>query len=89
MTTYRGVDVQKHVFLTSALVSDEWSASRAGRFAPGERARGTHWIGWVGPRAGLDDVERIKILPLPGLELRTLGRPVAIPTALSRLLTKP
>jgi hypothetical protein len=29
----------------------------------------------VGPRTGLDDVERKKILPLPRLELRPLGRP--------------
>jgi hypothetical protein len=29
----------------------------------------------VGLRAGLDDVERRNILPLPGLELRILGRP--------------
>jgi hypothetical protein len=43
--------------------------SRPGRFIPGERARGTHWIGgWVGPRTGLDDVERTQILALPGLE---------------------
>jgi hypothetical protein len=38
--------------LTSALDGGEWSASRPGRFTPGERAPGTHWIGgWVGPRA--------------------------------------
>jgi hypothetical protein len=44
--------------LTSALVGDEWLASRLGRFAPGERATGTHWIGgWVVFRAGLDDME--------------------------------
>jgi hypothetical protein len=30
----------------------------------------------VGPKTGLDDVERRKILPLPGLELRPLGRPI-------------
>jgi hypothetical protein len=43
---------------------------------PGERALGTHWVGgWVGSWTGLDDVERIKILPLPGLGLRPLGRP--------------
>jgi hypothetical protein len=31
-------------------------------FTRGERAPGTHWIGgWVGPRAGLDDVEKTKI----------------------------
>jgi hypothetical protein len=29
----------------------------------------------VGPRTGLDDVEKRKILPSPGLELRLLGRP--------------
>jgi hypothetical protein len=28
MKTYGGVDVQIHVFLTSALVGGEWSASR-------------------------------------------------------------
>jgi hypothetical protein len=29
-------------------------------FYPGERDTGTHWIGgWVGPRAGPDDVEKI------------------------------
>jgi hypothetical protein len=27
------------------------------------------------PRAGLDDVEKKKFLTLPGLELRSLGRP--------------
>jgi hypothetical protein len=36
--------------LTSALEEGEWSASRPGRFTPGERAPGTHLIGgWVGP----------------------------------------
>jgi hypothetical protein len=43
---------------------------------PWELAPGTHWIGrWVGPRAGLDEVEKRKFLTLPGLELRSLGRP--------------
>jgi hypothetical protein len=42
-----------------------------------ERTPGTHCIGgWVDPRAGLDDVEKIIFLTLPGLELRPLGRPV-------------
>jgi hypothetical protein len=36
---------------------------------PGERAPGTHWIGWVGPRAGVDDMEKGKFFSLPGLEL--------------------
>lgn len=35
-------------------------------------------------RAGLDDVEKKK-LTLPGLELRSLGRPACIPITLSRL----
>jgi hypothetical protein len=46
-------------FFTSALDAGEWSASRPGRFIPGERAPSTHWItGWMGPRAGLDAVEK-------------------------------
>jgi hypothetical protein len=52
-----------------------WSASRPGSINP-EGAPGTHWIGgWVGPRAGLDDVKKKKFLTLPGFELRPLGRP--------------
>jgi hypothetical protein len=65
MKEYVGVDVEIHVFLTLALVGGEWSASRRGPFTPEERVPGTHWIGgWVGPRAGLDDMERRKLLPL-------------------------
>jgi hypothetical protein len=46
--------------VTSALAGGERPASQPGSFTPGERAPGTHWIGgWVGPRAGLDDVEKI------------------------------
>jgi hypothetical protein len=68
MKAYGGVDVQIHIFLTSALVEGEWSASRSGRFTPR-----THWIGgWVDPRAGLD--VKWKFLTLPGLELRPLCR---------------
>jgi hypothetical protein len=74
MKTYGGVDIYIHIFLTSAPVGGEWSASRPGRFTPGERAPGTHWIGgWVGPRAGLDNVEKRKFLTIPGLEIRPLG----------------
>jgi hypothetical protein len=62
--------------LTSALVGGEWPTSRHGRFTPGERVPGTHWIGgWVDLRAGLDDLEKRKFLTLSGLELRSLGRP--------------
>jgi hypothetical protein len=56
---YKGVDVQIHIFLASALVGGEWSASRSGGFIPRERAPGTYWIGgWVDPRPGLDDLEK-------------------------------
>jgi hypothetical protein len=76
MKTYGGVDVEIHIFLTSALAGGEWSASRPCRFNPGESATGTHWIGgWVDPIVGLDDVKKRKFLTLPGLELRPLGRP--------------
>jgi hypothetical protein len=47
------------------------SVSRPGRFTPKVIAPGAQWIGgWVGPRAGLDVVEKTKILPLPEFELR-------------------
>jgi hypothetical protein len=65
MKTYRGVDVQIHIFLISALVASECSALYPGRFIPGERAPGTHWVGgWVGPSTGLNDVVKIKFLTL-------------------------
>jgi hypothetical protein len=71
MNAYGGVDVLIHIFLTSALAGGEWSASR-----PGRVTRGSHWIGgWVGPRAGLDGMEKRKFLTQSGLELRPLGRP--------------
>jgi hypothetical protein len=48
-------------YLTSVLVGDEWSASRPGRFTPGGRVPGTHWIGgWADPRTGLDAAEKKK-----------------------------
>jgi hypothetical protein len=68
-------------FLTSAVAGAEWSASRPCRFTPGEIASGTYLIGGrIGLRIGLKDVQRRKILPLPGLKLLAVGRP-----ALSRL----
>jgi hypothetical protein len=63
------------IFLISALVGGEWSVSRPCRFTSGERASAAHWIeGWVGHRAGLNEVEKRKFLTLPGLELRLFGR---------------
>jgi hypothetical protein len=75
--------------LTSVLVG-ELSASRPGRgrITIGEKATGTHLIrGWVGPRAGLGDVEKRKFMTLPGLELRPLGRP-ARSQSVSRVRTE-
>jgi hypothetical protein len=71
MKVYGGIDVQIHIFLSSALVGGEWSASLPCRFTPG-----THSIGgWVSPISGLDNVEKRKFLILLGLELRPLDRP--------------
>jgi hypothetical protein len=60
MKTYGGRDESMvPPFLTLALDGVKWLASHSGRFIPGERASGTHFIGgWVGPRAGLDIVEK-------------------------------
>jgi hypothetical protein len=67
-------DVEKSVFLTSA-IDGVWSASRPGRITPTERIPGKHLTrGWVGPRTGMDDVEKSKNLPLLVLELRPLCR---------------
>jgi hypothetical protein len=53
-------------------IGDEWSASRPGRFTPGERAPGTHSIGgWVGPKTGLDDVEKRKCFDPTGTRTLT------------------
>jgi len=63
------VDVEFHIFLTSALDGGEWSTSRPGRFIPRETAFCTDWIGdCVGPRVGLDTVVKRKI-PSPFRDL--------------------
>jgi hypothetical protein len=58
--------------LTLALDGGEMSASRPGRFIPGEISPGTHWMGgWVGFSVGLDSVEQRKNrLLLPEIEPR-------------------
>jgi len=58
MNVYGGVEVQRHLFLTSRLDCGEWSASLHGRLTPGESDLRSHWIGgWVGPRLSLDPYE--------------------------------
>jgi hypothetical protein len=42
MKAYGEVDIYVHVFLTSALVRDEWSASHLDGFTHGEIVSGTH-----------------------------------------------
>jgi hypothetical protein len=49
--------------------------SCSGRFTPGGRTPGTHWIGgWLGPRAGLDTVVARRKIPIPWRESNP-GRP--------------
>jgi hypothetical protein len=55
------------ILFTSALDGNEWSASRPCRFIRRERVSGTHWIGWMGPRAVLDSVVKRKF-PSPHRE---------------------
>jgi hypothetical protein len=58
MKAYGEVDVWINIFLTSALIGGEWSASHPCHFTHGERASSTDLTGgWVGPGAGLDYVE--------------------------------
>jgi hypothetical protein len=77
-------------FLTLALHGDEWSGSRLCWFTPWERAPGTHFKGgWMGARDGLDAMEKIKILTLPGMKPRPSSpKPISIPTEISRLLSR-
>jgi hypothetical protein len=64
--------------MISVLIGGEWSASRPRRFTLVEGAHRTHWIGGrVGPRFGLDDKAKRKLLTL----LTRTPTPVAIPTA--------
>jgi hypothetical protein len=69
MKAYGRVDMKIHILFYLGGQGDR-SASRPGRFTPGEKDLCTHWIGgWLGPRAGLDAVEKRKFVTLPGLEL--------------------
>jgi hypothetical protein len=62
MKTFGVVNIQIHVLLTLPLVGSDWSASSRDRFTPRERAPPSpdiHWIRvCVGPKTGLDDMEK-------------------------------
>jgi hypothetical protein len=61
-----GVDLYLHTFLNSAVGEGEWSTSRPGCFTHTKRANVTHWTGgWVGPRVGLDALEKTRNLLSP------------------------
>jgi hypothetical protein len=63
-------------FLTSAPDGGQWSTSCHGRFNPGARTSGTHYIGgWVGPRAGSKLWRREKSLDLAPVARRYTGSP--------------
>jgi hypothetical protein len=71
-----GGGLQIHIFLTLVLAGVNSQLHALAALYLGDKAPSTHWIGgWVGTRAGLDDVEKRIFLTLPGLELRHLGRP--------------
>jgi hypothetical protein len=61
MKAFGEVDVEIHIFLTSALAGGEGAVLRPDSFTIGERAHSTHWIrGWVDLRGGLDGMEKRK-----------------------------
>jgi hypothetical protein len=70
MKVYGKVNVFIYVFLTSALVRGEWSASRPGPFTPEkEPPVPIEREVFVAPRTGLDVKERKEFLPIPEKEL--------------------
>jgi hypothetical protein len=59
MKTMGGEEIYLHHLWPRALGGGELSDSRHNRLTPWEKATGTHCAGgWVGPRAGLDAVEK-------------------------------
>jgi hypothetical protein len=63
------MDVQIHIYLTSAVVGGEWSAPAT--LLPGERDPGISWIGtWVDPRTSVENLEKRIFLDLLGLKLQ-------------------
>jgi hypothetical protein len=66
MMAYGGEEEQPHSIINSAIIRDEWSASRSGCFIPRERGSCSHRVeGYVGPSACLDILEKKRKL-FPG-----------------------
>jgi hypothetical protein len=81
MKINRGVDIEIHIFLTSALLEVSGQLHAPASLPTGKAPPGTHWLwGWVDPRAGLDDLEKRKFLTLPRLQpVASLYTDYAIP----------
>jgi hypothetical protein len=79
MKAYVGVDLEIHIFLTSALAGGEWSVSRPGHFTPLDRRPGGS--GRRGEEKILDPTETQTPTPRP-----SSPQLVPITTALSRFL---
>jgi hypothetical protein len=58
MKAYGEMDVEIHIFLTSALAGGEWSVSPPGRFTPGEMVPGRK-LGGTQSRSGRRGEEKI------------------------------
>jgi hypothetical protein len=70
------MDVWADVFLISVPLEVSGQLGAPAALVPETENPSTHGIGgWVGPRAGLHDMEKRKILIVQGLELRLLGHP--------------
>jgi hypothetical protein len=80
MKTYGVLEVQFHTFVIPVLDGSEWAVSRCCRFTPVKSSR-------YPLNSRMEAVEQKNILPLMGVELRLLGRPILHPTTigLSRL----
>jgi hypothetical protein len=65
----RGSGFTASPFSTSVLDKvNEWLASYLGSFTPGQITR-AHWMGWVGPKADPNAMEKRKgLFPLPDID---------------------